>query len=367
MKFLLKVLCITFSLFWGPLHARTLDDVDVILIRGYSPNVLFNASMPKYGDPQFNSFWAPLDDQYWSYFKTTLLPNNKGRVLILPWSSKDRLNQGILRSAVDRISSEMKAGLCANKCIIITHSTGGLVADHLISSALNSKGSAYDYKFIADKIAAVIHLASAGGGSETGALARDVAFGVGCTNSITKTVISWIFKGVECGAGEDSIGVTNDLVPTRARLINGSQFTYTPSLMVAGEGTADWFGPITHMILPGNDDSVVAMHSTCGGNSVQAVDSCSSSVAANGKLTNMVAPSGLYAAHYPWIMTGEEHNDMTKGQNPGARETVVNNIYGNISQVNSSTGFWFLKTNYRRVAYDESQTTAQIIKNYFTF
>ena len=366
MKRIVSLLGLLLALITVQLHARTLDDVDVILIRGYTPDVLFNAAMPKYGDATFNSYWAPLDESYWGYYKKTLLPGNKGRVVSIPWSSKDRINNGIVRSVAERIKAEMAKGLCANKCVMITHSTGGLVADYLLSSALDSKGSSYDYSEIANKVAVVIDLASAAGGSEVGALARDVAYGVGCSNAITQTMMGLLFKGVSCGAGEDSIGVTNDLVPTRARQINGSQFTYTPTLMVSGEGTAAWFGPITHLILPGNDDSVVAMHSTCGANSAAAVDSCSPTIKANGELAKVSAPKGLYAAHYPWIMTQEEHNDMVKA-NPSPRETLVSRTYGNFVEVNSSTGWSIFKTNYRRIAGDEGKTSGQIIKQYFSF
>ncbi len=366
MKRILSLLGLLLALISGQIHARTLNDVDVILIRGYTPVVLFDASMPKYGDSAFSSFWEKQDESYWNYYKNTLLPGNKGRVVSIPWSSKDRLNKGIVRSVAERIKAEMAKGLCANKCVMITHSTGGLVADHLLSSALDSRGSSYDYSEIASKVVVVIDLASAAGGSEVGALARDVAYGVGCSNIITQKIMGFIFKGVNCGAGEDSIGVTNDLVPTRARQLNGSQSTYTPTLMVAGEGTAAWFGPITHLILPGNDDSVVAMHSTCGSNSPAAVDSCSATMKPNGELAKVSAPKGLYAAHYPWIMTGEEHNDMVKGK-ASPRETLVTRTYGNFAEVNSSTGFWIFKTNYRRIDGDEGKTSGQIIKQYFSF
>lgn len=365
MKKLFSLLSILMAFLATSLQAKTLDDVDVILIRGYTPNVLFDASMPKYGDKNFSSFWEPLDAAYWNYYVKTLLPYNTGRVVSIPWSSKDRLNKGIIRGVSERIKAEMAKGLCANKCVMITHSTGGLVADHLLSSALDSRGSSYDYSEIANKIAIVIDLASAAGGSEVGALARDVAYGVGCSNIITQKILGLIFKGVNCGAGEDSIGVTNDLVPTRARQINGSQFTFTPTLMVSGEGTADWFGPLTHLILPGNDDSVVAMHSTCGANSAAAVDSCSASMKPNGELANVSAPKGLYAAHYPWIMTGEEHNAMVNGSKAGANDSLVNRNYGNFAEVNSSTGWWIFKTNYRNIAGDKTKTTGQIIKEYF--
>ena len=366
MKRIVSLLGLLLALLTSQLNARTLDDVDVILIRGYTPNVLFDNTMPKYGDATFNSVWGALDDSYWNYHKKTLLAGSKGRVVSIPWSSKDRLTSGVVKSVAERIKAEMAKGLCANKCVMITHSTGGLVADYLLSSALDSKGSKYDYSDIANKVVVVIDLASAAGGSEVGALARDVAYGVGCSNIITQKIMGLIFKGVNCGAGEDSIGVTNDLVPTRARQVNGSQFTYTPTLMVAGEGTAAWFGPITHMILPGNDDSVVAMHSTCGANSAAAVDSCSATIKANGELGKVSAPKGLYAAHYPWIMTQEEHNDMVKA-NPLPRETLVTRTYGNFAEVNSSTGSWIFKTNYRRIAGDEGKTSGQVIKQYFTF
>ncbi len=370
MKRIVSIFGLLLALFASQLQARGLDDVDVILIRGYTSEVVFDKTMPRYGEPTFDSYWAPLDVAYWNYYKNTLLKGNKGRVVSFHWSSKDRLTGGVVRSMAERIKAEIDKGLCANKCVMITHSTGGLVGDYLISSAINSKGSSYDYKIIADKVAVVIHLASAAGGSELASIVRDVAYGVGCTNSITQTIVSWIFKGVNCGAGENSIGITNDLVPTRARQVNGSQFTYTPTLMLAGEGTAGVQGAVGNMLLPGNDDSVVAMHSTCGANSATPVDSCSPSVKPNGELASVSAPRGFYAAHYPWIMTGEDHGEMIQVQrelDPAARETLVTRMYGNFAETQSSTGWWVFKTNYRRITGDESKTSGQLIKQYFTF
>ena len=370
MKRIVSLLGLFIALITSQLHARTLDDVDVILIRGYTSEVVFDKTMPKYGEPTFDSYWKPLDAAYWNYYKNTLLPGNKGRVVSFHWSSKDRLTNGVVRSLADRIKTEIGKGLCANKCVMITHSTGGLVGDYLLSSAIDSKGSSYDYKIISDKVAVVIHLASAAGGSELASIVRDVAFGVGCTNSLTQTIAGWIFKGVNCGAGEDSIGVTNDLVPTRARQVNGSQFTYTPTLMLAGEGTAGVQGAVGNLLLPGNDDSVVAMHSTCGANSSTPVDSCSATVKPNGELTSVKAPQGFYAAHYPWIMTQEDHGEMIKVQrelDPSARETLVTRTYGNFAETNQTTGWWLFKTNYRRIANDESRTSGQLIKQYFAF
>ncbi len=179
MKRIASLIGLLLAMLATQLQARTLDDVDVILIRGYTSEVIFDKTMPKYGESTFDSYWAPLDAAYWNYYKNTLLPGNKGRVVSFHWSSKDRLTGGVVRSLAERIKTEIGKGLCANKCVMITHSTGGLVGDYLISSAINSKGSSYDYKIIADKVAVVIHLASAGGGSELAAIVRDVAFWCG--------------------------------------------------------------------------------------------------------------------------------------------------------------------------------------------
>jgi len=152
--------------------------------------------------------------------------------------------------------------------------------------------------------------------------------------------------------------------------VNGSQFTYTPTLMLAGEGTAGVQGAVGNLLLPGNDDSVVAMHSTCGSNSAAAVDSCSPNVKPNGELKSVSAPKGFYAAHYPWIMTQEDHGEMIQVQrelDPAARETLVTRMYGNFAETNSSSGWWVFKSNYRRIAGDESKTSGQLIKQYFTF
>ena len=79
------------------------------------------------------------------------------------------------------------------------------------------------------------------------------------------------------------------------------------------------------------------------------------------------APKGLYAANYPWLMTGEEHNAMVHGNKPGSRETLVTRAYGNFAEVQSSSGWWLFKSNYRRIAGDEGLTSGQIIKQNFSF
>jgi hypothetical protein len=52
---------------------------------------------------------------------------------------------------------------------------------------------------------------------------------------------------------------------------------------------------------------------------------------------------------------------------PSARETLVTRTYGNFAETKQTTGWWVFKTNYRRIANDESRTSGQLIKQYFAF
>ncbi len=365
MKRIGMTMLIAFLMQIGTLWATTLEGVDIILIRGYSSKVAFDASMPKYDDSNFDEYWQPLSEEYWKYYTETLLVNNP-RVANVYWSSKDRLTDGVIRVMVDRIMALLNEGWCANGCIMVTHSTGGLVADYLLSSALDSEGTDYDYKIIHDKTLLVMDLASANGGSELAELLRDVAVGVGCNNFVTTTLAEWIFNGLSCNAGTDSIGTTNDLVPSLARAINGSSLTFTPTIMVAGEGTSGLEGSLAHMILPGNDDSVVAMHSTCGGNTADPVDSCVSNMKPDGELTSVSAPSGRYQAHYPWIMTEEDHMEMVGGDDSSAHESLTLQGYGSFNTTESSSGWWIWTTTYRRIS-DDSKPSGQLIQEHFSF
>ena len=69
-------------------------------------------------------------------------------------------------------------------------------------------------------------------------------------------------------------------------------------------------------------------------------------------------------------MTQEDHGEMIEVQralNPAARETLVTRSYGNFAETSSTSGWWVFKTNYRRIANDDSRTSGQLIKQYFSF
>ena len=50
-------------------------------------------------------------------------------------------------------------------------------------------------------------------GISLASVVRDLSFGVGCTNSVTQTIAEWMFKGVKCGGGEDTIVALRPIAP----------------------------------------------------------------------------------------------------------------------------------------------------------
>lgn len=168
---------------------------------------------------------------------------------------------------------------CFNGCIIISHSTGGLVTSTAMSRA-NSGYYGLGGKFIASKIVAHVGFASALSGSTIGTIG--MALG---TAANTLQHPSTVVKNLLCPVLDDIFGMTNmcnsnfnfvansilrDLMPIVAQrewgpIVNSSPI---PTLLIAGGHPIGDYALTstlsTKFLIPGLDDGVVSMNSACG-------------------------------------------------------------------------------------------------------
>jgi hypothetical protein len=161
---------------------------------------------------------------------------------------------------------------CANKCIIISHSTGGLI----VSSAL---ALAQQCRFgpgavvIASHIRAHVALAGAISGSRLAA----VAMALGILNTVPSSGASAVLCPIQdklfntTGSCSLNTGfvvhtILRDLTPLVAQQAWGSAVgaSPVPTVTVAGGHPLGNYGGVTKLPLPGLDDGVVTMNSACG-------------------------------------------------------------------------------------------------------
>ena len=266
---------------------------------------------------------------------------------------------------------------CQNGCIVITHSTGGTVADVLLAETNPSnadgytgasdqsiqglvQGQASDADINAKKarvwnnVTVAMEIASANGGTGLADwIIDDIANNAFCDS--TAFIVRMLFTDFECANGtatmagqvintdpnnpdiNGSEGAGYDLTLITARAATGpygahrSNLGGTPVLMVAGNGTiidldawpfTETSGLITSH-LTGTNDGLISMHSACASQSFGDYESCHPSVNADGYTheNGYSAPSSLFTNHYGFIMTQEGHLSQTM---PGVRIDVVN-------------------------------------------
>jgi hypothetical protein len=245
---------------------------------------------------------------YWQDFEPTLMDSASSRILY--WPSQERISgpEGSAAVIASQLKPILESGFCDDQCIMLTHSTGDLVARYVLANKLSLLGSTLANRF---KVAAVIDMAGAGGGSELASLAMDAVNGATIDPLILEPLEEVI--GIELEPGM-YLGVVNDLQPSVARNTALDSIPAIPRLRIAGAGDEDLYGAITHLILKGGDDSVVALHSTCGAADSAAYDSCVQDLQMDGRIThvsNAPSQSQLYDYHYPIILSATTpHNAM---------------------------------------------------------
>ncbi|MBF0349560.1 MAG: hypothetical protein HQM11_00925 [SAR324 cluster bacterium] len=220
--------------------------------------------------------------------------------------------------------------LCANGCIFMTHSTGGLVFDRLVYEANQEKLYPGTYPKLAgvwDKTTMAIEISSAGGGTEFSNtvinLVVTMCSGGTQTDQLVNFLVGALFPEYSCVSGgletnSQRAGAGRDLMPAIARdATNGTKASFgrTPILHIAGNGNMmpdvgilrlDWIISNSYGGA-GYGDGLVPLASTCGANTATPIKSCHPKVSPTGTIGTYSAPAGLYTNHHPFIMTGEGH------------------------------------------------------------
>jgi len=241
-----------------------------------------------------------------------------------------------------------RQGTCANGCIFVSHSTGDLVTRYIIDNqALWLQNAGLQPL----NIVATFDFAGAGGGVELADLAVNVAGGSGLIDGALRLALSlWLGQM----PSPSNIGVLNDLRVNTARQLAAFPDSRVPRLRFVGAGS-DFLGA-TGAFLPGEDDGVVASHSSCGSASVGSFNSCSRSVAFDGKLTSVSGPTRFMPYHYPMLMSeGYSHSDVIANSATDevtAASNSVNYLNGERLQFNTydeNRGWWVFSSRYRIV------------------
>ncbi len=271
---------------------------NVLLVRGFEPGHILN---------------PPSDQGYadgisaWANFDSSLTDSATTRRLY--WPSNYRLpgSGGIAALITSQLKPILASGFCDNQCVIITHSTGDLIVRYVLANKWSLLGSSAASRF---KVAAVIDMAGAGGGTELADVGMDVINGVNAGADALSALLK--FAGFNFTFGLNP-GVLVDLQPSVARNTAVNNIPAIPHLRIAGAGDES-YGFLTHAIIKGKDDSVVPLHSSCGAAYNGSFDSCVRDLRIDGRVTGVSkAPylSQLYDYHYPLIMSaGKAHNQM---------------------------------------------------------
>jgi hypothetical protein len=160
------------------------------------------------------------------------------------------------------------------------------------------------------KVAAVVDLAGAGGGTELANIGVGIANGINFGGNIVSAMLDYAGFGISLGL---DVGILNDLQTTVARNHATGSIPAIPRIRFAGTGD-EFYGFATHGLISGADDSVVPLHSACGSAFAHGYQSCSQDVRIDGRLTRVSsAPNAneLYDFHYPLVMSETlEHNGM---------------------------------------------------------
>lgn len=299
MKLYQKILavCLTAAAAFST-QAAQLAGKNVLLIQGFLPQHLIV-------NPTDNGKAA--SDNYWKTFDASFKNSGNSNVLHFPSHKRIEGAGGIASIVADQLKTILATGYCDNQCVIITHSTGDLVMRYMLANKNSLLGTTLANRF---KVAALIDMAGAGGGTELASFGVDVINGVNHGADILEALLNWAGFNFQLGINP---GVMYNLQPSVARNTAVSSIPAIPRLRIASSGD-EIYGFVTHAIIKGGDDSVVPLHSSCGAIYANAYDSCMKDLRIDGRVTSVsAAPSStqLYNYHYPIILSEKmPHNSM---------------------------------------------------------
>ncbi len=277
----------------------------------------------------------------------------------IDWPSQERITGKIssdyLWPALKELSEK---NTCNNGCILVTHSTGDLVARYILDNQDNWLHSA-GLKPL--NIVATFDFAGAGGGSELADVAINVSEGGGSFNSAMQYAISlWLGEYPDA----NNTGVLNDLKVENARQLAPLPSGRVPRIRFAGNGSDFWSA--TSGFLPGNDDGVVSAHSSCGSSKAGSYSSCSSEVGFNGEVSGQSdAVTQFMPNHFP-LMMGDDYShggligNVWKGTVTAAAPSVAmkNGIKLNVDTKDEWS--WLAWGTYRYVKGSENKTISEL-------
>ncbi|MEE4250722.1 MAG: hypothetical protein V2I38_09055 [Alcanivoracaceae bacterium] len=253
----------------------------------------------------------------------------------LNWSAADRLEGGIAEIVFEQAKRHSAEGLCSNGCVLVTHSTGDLVSRYFLAHQeawLSSAG------YAPLNIVATIDFAGAGGGTDL----ADIA--VAAANSDYVPLPMKLAAGAVLGMDLDvtdyrELGVVLDLTTSGAR--NHANWPNTiPRLRFSVNGGEGVY-VATKPFIRGADDTVVPAHSSCGASAPDAIQSCSSNIAYEGKRSWQFGPRGLLPNHFPILMADNyDHFTLVADQHKGNTTYVLNNFSAGLNvdfQTNTHT------------------------------
>ncbi len=335
-----KVLILVSAFLFSVGVEAKLNGKNVVLVHGLQTSHLSGAPNDAGLQRDANDYWA----EFWG----------SRAEAILFWSANDRVAGGIkddMRAQIKRLEAQRT---CRAGCVFITHSTGDLVLRDALKR-LNQWGvNPNNFKVIAS-----LDFAGAGGGSELASLAVNIAEGGGIINSLARSAVD---LALGFTPRPDNLGVLNDLRPPTARTIATSNNS-TPRLRFSGTGSE--FFRVTKGFIPGKDDAVVGLHSSCGSRTVGSFDSCDRNVRADGSLRRASAPSSLYFNHYPVLMgSGTDHFEAISNDRSGYMTTVVNDVTRGVRlDFDDYTKRRFLRSSVRRVRDSDRRSMSSTVFN----
>lgn len=319
---------------------------NVILVHGLQPAQLMRetvtaAEVTADGENYWSAFWGQYADDR------------------LDWSSKSRLNADTAQRAYDKVIEWASTGFCSAGCVLVTHSTGDLVTRYMLDQQ-EVWTEAAGYAPL--NILAVFDFAGAGGGSELADVAIDT---IDSSSLLSSAVRSALNAWLGFTLTRDNLGVLTDLRPANARQIAISP-NDVPRLRFVGGGN-EYYG-VTGGFLPGTDDGVVALHSSCGATTADGIDSCVSYRALDGEETSVSAPAALYYNHYPVLMGSDTHHGGTIGTQNGVTLSYVNNNFNAgvnvaLNTQTTTSGWWLWKSTYHTVTGSADHTMSEVLFN----
>lgn len=236
-------------------------------------------------------YWRMQAQSYWAAHVSELLDSRgaKNRVLYVGWSPMQRLeyaahtvlaqvadamvtgNGVVLRDPADPRGND---GFCQPSCVLISHSTGGLVAEVAMSLAAQPSNAPGPYgaafqgmSWIPAHVRVQVGLGAPYSGNQYATAAVALAAGLGPPASLCPPAMALLTgPAAVCPSFAPLLhSVLRDLVPEHTHAVWRPVVVATPVpvLTIAGGNHASYW-PVKRLFAAGFDDGVVNMDSGCG-------------------------------------------------------------------------------------------------------